>query len=182
MKSLLIILICTLASVVSAVEPWMYPVDISSSPTIADISSLTMKSSYTADTNGFRPFEGTTRVVDADVATFREIVKWYADKAGETRLPKTLDRYVTDGKSGPGIGFFKTAQSSLSTHLAFRFLPDQKHITLLHAENNGDVVAISLLGLNHETSIQVIRHYRNPKAIAQKNEESTQAGLTDSSK
>jgi len=146
----------------------MYPVKIDSSPTHAELSSLKMSSTYAADSDGARPFQGTTRVVHVDVATFDEIVKWYADRIGETRLPKTLNRFVNDGKTGPGIGFFKTAELSLATHLSFRFTPEQKHITILHAEETGDVVAVSLLGLNHETNIHVLRHRRHAHAIAQK--------------
>ena len=171
MKILLALLTFTLAHAAAADEPWMYPVKVDSSPTPAELSSLKMSNTYAADSDGARPFEGTTRVVDADVATFAEIVRWYADRVGETRLPKTLDRFVNEGKTGPGIGFFKTAESSLSTHLSFRFLPEQKHITILHAEKSGDVVAISLLGLNHETNIQVLRHRRHAHAIAQRDGE-----------
>jgi len=167
MKILLAVLTFTLAHVASANEPWMYPINIDSSPTPAELSSMRMSNSYAADSDGARPFEGTARVVDADVATFDEIVKWYADKIGETRLPKTLERFVNEGKAGPGIGFFRTAELSLSTHLSFRFMPEQKHITILHADKTGDVVAISLLGLNQETNIQVIRHSRHPQAVAQ---------------
>ena len=169
MKILLALLTFTLAHVADAAadEPWMYPVKIDSSPTPAELSSLKTSNTYAADSDGARPFEGTTRVVDADVATFSEIVKWYADRIGETRLPKTLDRFVNEGKTGPGIGFFKTAELSLSTHLSFRFMPEQKHITILHAEKTGDVVAISLLGLNNETNIQVLRHRGHVQAVAQ---------------
>ena len=155
MKILITVLASTLSIVAAADEPWMYPVNIDSSPTPAELSSLRMGNSYAADSEGFRPFEATTRVVDADVAT---------------RLPQTLDRFMTEGKTGPGIGFFKTAQLSLSTHLSIRFTPDHKHITILHAEKAGDVVAISLLGLNHETNIQVLRHSRHPQAVAHNGE------------
>ncbi len=175
MKILITVLASTLSIVAAADEPWMYPVNIDSSPTPAELSSLRMGNSYAADSEGFRPFEATTRVVDADVATFGEIVEWYAGKLGETRLPQTLDRFVTEGKTGPGIGFFKTAQLSLSTHLSIRFTPDHKHITILHAEKAGDVVAISLLGLNHETNIQVLRHSRQPQAVAQNGDEPADA-------
>jgi hypothetical protein len=55
-----------------------------------------------------------------------------------------------------------------STHLTYRFTSQQKQITILHAEESGDIVTLSLLGLDHETSIQVLRHHPNPKALASK--------------
>ncbi|WP_146534867.1 hypothetical protein [Rubripirellula reticaptiva] len=146
----------------------MYPVNVDLPLSRVELSSMRMSNSYAADSDGVKPFEGTTRVVHVDVATFDEIVKWYAERIGETRLPQTLDRFVDEGKTGPGIGFFKTAELSLASHLSFRFTPEQKHITILHTEETGDVVAVSLLGLNHETNIHVLRHRRHAHAIAPK--------------
>ncbi|QDT07758.1 hypothetical protein K227x_61860 [Rubripirellula lacrimiformis] len=175
MKILIAILMCVFATTVDADEPWMYPVAIASSPTNAELHSAMTKQSFAADRDGIRSFECTTRVVDANVASFQEIVKWYADLVGETQLVNTLNRFVAEGKPGPGIGFFQTTSMSLSTHLAFRFMPDQKQITILRAEDDGDVVAISLLGLERETSIQVLRHHPSSKAVAQDSGERSDA-------
>lgn len=166
MKILFASLMCALANIACADEPWMYPVAKPPTPTLAEFQSAITTESFAADADGYRPFECTTRVVDANVASFKEIVKWYADKTGETQLSQTLDRFIHKGISGPGIGMFKTAPMAFSTHLTYRFKPEQKHITILHAEEAGDVVAISLLGLDRETSIQVLRHNPNLQAPA----------------
>lgn len=142
-------------------EPWMYPAAVPASPTIEQINSLSRKTGFT-ESLGVRIFTSNTTAVPAEVTSFEVIVKWYADKIGETQLSNSLDRFVNTGVSGPGVGIFKTASMASSTHLTYRFTSEQKQITILHAEENGDVVTISLLGLDRETSIQVLRHHPNP--------------------
>ncbi len=146
-------------------EPWMYPADMPASPTIKQTNSLIRKTGF-METRGVRIFTSTSTVVPTEVASFEEIVKWYADKIGETKISYFLDRFVGTGISGPGIGMFKTQQMALSTHLTYRFTAEQKQITILHSEETGDVVTISLLGLDRETSIQVVRHHPNPQTLA----------------
>ena len=147
-------------------EPWMYPAVTPASPTIDQINLLRKKTGF-VETLGVRMFTSTTRVVPADVASFNEIVKWYADSIGETSLSFYLDRFAKTGISGPEIGIFEPVlPTPSSTHLTYRFTSQQKQITILHAEENGDVVTISLLGLDRETSIQVLRHHPNPKPLA----------------
>ncbi len=155
-------------------EPWMYPVDMPASPTIKQMNSLIRKTGF-VETLGVRIFTSTTTVVPTEAADLEEIVKWYADKLGETSLSLYLDRFVSTGISGPGIGIFKTGQIMSSTHLTYRFTPEQKQITILHPEETGDVVAISLLGLDSETSIQVLRHHPNPQALARNDGEPSDA-------
>ncbi len=133
------------------------------------------RDSFAADVDGVRPFECTTRVVDANVTSFQEIVKWYTDKIGETQLAKNLDRFMNEGKPGPHLFRFKSGPMALSTHLTFRFKLEQKQITILHAEEDGDVVAISLLGLDSETSIQVLRHHPSSQARTQNGGEPSDA-------
>tara|TARA_R110002167_G_scaffold68493_2_gene193276 strand:+ start:628 stop:927 length:300 start_codon:yes stop_codon:yes gene_type:complete len=58
MKLLLSILACIHACTANADEPWMYPVSIPTSPTLAELKSATMKVSY-VESNGAKPFEGT---------------------------------------------------------------------------------------------------------------------------
>jgi hypothetical protein len=147
-------------------EPWMYAVDMPASPTIKQMNSLIQKTGY-VETRGARIFTSTTTVVPKEVASFEGIVKWYAEKLGERRLSYFLDRFVETGISGPGLGMFETEQLASATHLTYRFTSEQKQVTILHAEENGDVVTISLLGLEPETSIQVLRHYPNVAAPAQ---------------
>ena len=166
MKVLLSILTCVVACTANADEPWMYPISISTSPTLADLTSATVKKSHAGESNGVRPLEGTTRVVDANVASSQEIVKWYSDQIGETQLPKFLERFVNGGNAGPGIGFFETRPMARSTHLTYRLTLKQKQITIRHAKDSGDVVAISLPGSEGETGIHVLRHRLSDQALS----------------
>ena len=146
-------------------EPWMYPVEAPVSPTIDQINALIIRTGFT-ETRGLRKFTSTTRSVPSDVASFEGIVKWYADKVGETTLSYYLDRFVNTGVSGPGVGIFDDVPTASSTHLTYRFTSEQKQITVLHVEENGDVVTISLLGSDRETNIQILRRHANPQAVA----------------
>ncbi|WP_442511272.1 hypothetical protein SH528x_002942 [Novipirellula sp. SH528] len=176
MKFLLSIFVCVLACTANAEESWMYPVAIPTSPTQAELNSATMKVSY-VESNGAKPFEGTRRVVHADVASFQDIVKWYSEQTGDTELPKVLKKFVErdEGEAKSGNGYTKDLSTIFSTHLAYRFTPAQKQITILHIEASGDVVAISLLGLEHETSIHVIRHRPNRQSISKNGDESSES-------
>lgn len=152
MKLLVVVLIGLLAGQVQGIEPWMYPVSDSS----RDLRSKTVANSY-VETEGFRSLEGSARVVDAKVASFSEIVKWYCDQCGETQLLKSLQRYEAGGSPGAGIGVFDSQSTALATHLIYRFTPNHKQVTIIHNDKSGDVIAISLLGLEDATSVHVVR-------------------------
>ena len=182
MKILVAILTCAIASIASADNPWMFPVDYPSPESAqyrTQFMSATTSNSFIETADGSRPFDCTTRIVDVNVASFREIVKWYSEKFGEKQLVKNLESFMDKGDPEQSrsdakplrLYDFESLHMARSTHFNFRFTPEQRQITILHAEKNGDVVAISLLGNDHETSIQVIRHSPPLQALAQKDGE-----------
>lgn len=182
MRILVAILTCAFTSIASADEPWMFPVDFPTAATAqyrVHFMSAVTSNSFIEIADGSRPFDCTTRIVDVNVASFQEIVKWYSEKIGETQLAKKLESFIA--KSEPAqsrsdanplrLYDFESLQMARSTHLNFRFTPEHKQITILHAEENGDIVSISLLGNDRETSIQVVRHAPPPKALARNGSE-----------
>ncbi|MCS7467242.1 hypothetical protein NZK35_11370 [Stieleria sp. ICT_E10.1] len=144
-------------------EPWMYPLTISDSPDRQELNSLAMSGSY-VESGGIRISEATSRVIHAEVASFGEIVKWYSAKLGDTKLSQALEAFDEHSAGEPDFRQDRSVGFAVptTTHLTYRFTPDAKSITILHAEDEGDRVAISLLGTKTETAIEVIRRFAMP--------------------
>ncbi|MCO8122900.1 hypothetical protein NHH03_14220 [Stieleria sp. TO1_6] len=107
---------------------------------------------------------GTSRVIQADVASFADIVQWYSDRLGGSEIPEALVTFnqLAKAEQHSREGISRDLAAILSTHLTYKFTSVQKQITILHAESSGDLVAIVLLGTEHETSIQILRRCMNP--------------------
>jgi hypothetical protein len=161
MKFLVFVVACALTYTTQADEPWMYPVAITPS-TLKEMSSLTLRKAY-VETLGVRTFDGTSRTIDADVASFDDIVKWYSEKLGGTELPKALETFKQNATENPERrdGYSRSLLVHPGTLLTYRFVPAAKQVTLLHAVDGSDLVVVSLQGTEHETCIQVLRHYRD---------------------
>ncbi|WP_145386246.1 hypothetical protein [Stieleria neptunia] len=141
----------------------MYPLTISNSPDRQELNSLTMSESY-VESGGIRISEATSRVIHAEVASFGEIVKWYSAKLGDTKLSQALEAFDQHSAGEPDFRQDRSVGFAVptTTHLTYRFTPDAKSITILHADDAGDRVAISLLGTKTETAIEVIRRFAMP--------------------
>jgi hypothetical protein len=171
MKIFTFIVVCAFNYAATAGEPWMYPVSVSSPVSLNEITSQSLYIGY-IESHGVRISDSSSRTVHADVASFQDVIKWYSKKIGGTDLPKKLDAYSTRAPDASdvqnGTAFNLNFKENPVTLLTYRFTPAHKQVTFLRHVDNGDVVAVSLLGIKGETSIQVVR--RHPESPEQKHE------------
>jgi len=163
MKIFTLILVCAFPCITSANEPWMYPLAVGPNPSLTELNSQSLRINY-VEFGGVRISDCSSRAVDADVASFDAIVKWYSDKLGSTDLTGKLASYnsraeeAPDSQHGQVIGPTASAPTIL-----YRFTPAHKQITIVPPIDDGDIVAVSLHGTNAETRIQVVRRHPNRK-------------------
>lgn len=142
-------------------EPWMYRVMIAGSPSSVELRSQAMSMGY-LESGGIRISESTSRVIQNEVASFEVIGKWYATKLGATKLSQVLENLNEPTVATPAFRPATPLAIPMTTNLTYRFTPTAKQISILHIDENDDIVAISLLGTASETSIEVIRRFTKP--------------------
>ena len=144
-----------LCTALSAEETWMYPV-------------LSPGSSGVHKSNDVRIADYSTQVIDREFATFDEILKWYCDRIGSATVSDALIKYkkrpsdAADVHHGSAIA--RNGDSGRTTIVTYVFTPTHSQITMLHPVEAGGVLAISLLGTEQNTGIQIIRRHREVPA------------------
>ncbi len=161
MRILVFVIACALTSTGGADDAWMFPLKIEIPTTQVEMDSLMMREMY-AELHGTRYAENTSREVHTSVASFEDIVKWYAERLVVPDLPKKLaafnKRVVAEPEhraehlSRPDDDPTK-AQPLVTSW----FTSNQKQVTTLFPDENGDVIAISILGMEEKTRILVMR-------------------------
>lgn len=104
----------------------------------------------------------TSREVHTSVASFEQIVKWYSERLVVPDLPKKLAVFSKRVDAEPGhraehvtrAGVDPTQTQALVTSW---FTSNLKQVTTLFPDKNGDVIAISILGMGEKTRILVMR-------------------------
>ena len=160
MKFLAFLVTIAFVHTAGADEPWMYPVDVQALVTPEMHNSHAVKIARVSRLDAIHS-EVSTRIVDADVASFEDIAKWYSEKLGGTDLPSVLASYnerPNDSSEVQDSVLPGVIAPSLAS-LTYRFTPKQKQITILPADSDGHLVAVWLLQDERQTRIQVVRRY-----------------------
>ena len=146
-------------------EPWMYPIDVKVLVTPEMQNSHAIKIARVSRPDAIHS-EVSTRMIDADVASFEDIASWYSEKLGGTDLASLLASYNERREHSSDVqdGILPSVIAPSLASLTYRFTPKQKQITILPAESEADFVAVWLLQEERQTRIQVVRRYGHTTA------------------
>lgn len=143
-------------------EIWLYPVKMPVSPTSEQLNSLIKKTAHVnTEQHGGPLYTSTSLNVTTDIANFIDIVKWYSEKLKDTDVLGSLKSFSEeeDKNKKASDGTSRTFVANRPALTRFRFTPDQKQVTMILTDDNGDAVTILLVGNTRETRIEVMRHH-----------------------